>query len=182
MKLHKIALRCCLAAGLSLSLVAAEHETTKNRTMESTDMVGVPDKKFIMEAAMGGMAEVQMAQLAQQKASSEDVKKYAAMLEKDHMKANEELKKVAMQKKVDLPADIGPMHQAHMTKLQALSGEQFDREYKKMMMADHKKDIRSFQKQADRGMDSDVKAFASTTLPTLQEHMNQLQQISMAKK
>ena len=181
MTIKNLTLNCCLATALSVGVASAADETTKNRTMDSNAMVGAMDKKFMMEAAMGGMAEVQMAQLAQQKASSDDVKKYAAMLEKDHTKANDDLKQIASTKKVDLPTDIGPMHQAHMSKLQGLSGAQFDREYTKMMVMDHKKDIRDFQKEASNGMDSDVKGFASTTLPALQEHLKQVQQLAAKK-
>jgi len=124
------------------------------------------------------MAEVQLAQLAQQKASSEGVKQYATMLEKDHTNANNELKQVAEQKGVDLPADIGPKHQAMMQKLQGLSGDQFDRAYIKLMVQDHKKDIKEFQRESDRSMDSDVKAFASKTLPTLQKHLTEIEQLA----
>ena len=144
-------------------------------------MVNPMDRRFMMEAAQGGMAEVQLAQLAQQKGSSDAVKQYAKMLEQDHTKANDELKQVAQQKSVDLPTDVGPKHHAMMQKFQGLSGEQFDRAYVKMMVLDHKKDIKDFQRQADRGMDSDVKGFASKTLPTLQGHLKEVEQLASNK-
>jgi len=135
----------------------------------------------MITAAQGGMAEVHLAQLAQQKASSNAVKQYANMLEEDHTKANNELRQVAQQKGVDLPADLDPKHQAEMQRLQGLSGDQFDRAYIKMMVQDHKKDVKEFQRQSERGMDSDVKAFASKTLPTLQKHLTEVQQLAANK-
>ncbi len=94
---------------------------------------------------MGGMMEVQAAQAAQQKASSSEVKELAKKIEQDHTAANEELKALAVKKGVELPSDMGPKHQTHMSKIQSASGDQFDRIWLKMMMDDHKKDIASFQ-------------------------------------
>jgi putative membrane protein len=140
-------------------------------------MVSQNDRNFMTKAAQGGMMEVQLAQLAQQKAASEEVKQYAHKLEQDHTKANEELKKIAQDRQVNLPSDLGP-HQQELAKFQNLSGEAFDREYIKMQIKDHKKDIGEFRKQANRGMDSDLKAFASAQLPTLEQHLQQAQQLS----
>jgi putative membrane protein len=145
-------------------------------------MLNPTDQKFIMQTAQSGMKEVQLAQLAQQKAASQEVKDYARQLEQDHSKANDELKALAQQRNVNLPADMGPKHQGHMTKFQNMSGEQFDREYIKMMVNDHRNSIREFQKQANSGMDSNVKEFASKTLPTLQTHLQRAQELQTATR
>jgi putative membrane protein len=141
-------------------------------------MVAAADSKFLREAAEGGMMEVQAARMAQEKATSENVKAFAKQLEQDHSKANEELKQLAAEKKVDLPADLGEKHQKHISKLEKLSGAEFDREYMKLMVDDHKKDVKSFKKQADRAMDSDVKTFAADKVPVLEQHLSQAQQLN----
>jgi putative membrane protein len=143
---------------------------------EDQSMVGPNDRKFMMKAAHGGMMEVQLAQLAQQKSASEEVKQYAKRLEQDHSKANEQLKKIAGDRQVDLPTDLGP-HQQQMARFENLSGAEFDRAYIKMQVKHHKKDISEFRKQADRGMDTDLKEFASAQLPTLEQHLQQAQQL-----
>jgi len=145
-------------------------------------MVGKADHQFIMDAAMGGLMEVQAAQMAQQKASSQEVKDYARRLEQDHTKANDQLKTVAQQRQVSLPTDIGPKHQAMVTKLNGLSVPEFDRAYMNMMVQDHRKDIKMFERESERGMDTDVKSFASTTLPTLREHLQQAEQLNMSTR
>lgn len=141
-------------------------------------MVGPDDQKFLIETAQAGMMEVQAAQLAQQKAESEEVKQLAKQLEQEHSKANEQLKALAQQKNVSLPSDIGPKHQNHLSKLQNLSGAQFDKAYLKMQADHHKRDVKAFQRHSERSMDSDVKEFASKTLPSLQQHLQQVQQVN----
>jgi len=141
-------------------------------------MVGKMDHEFMTKAAMGGMMEVQAAQMAQQKASSQEVRDYARKLEQDHSLANDKLKAIAKERQVSLPTDVGAEHKAMIGRLNALSGAEFDKAYMKAMVADHRKDIREFEKASNRSMDSDLKNFASSTLPTLKEHLQQAGQLN----
>ena len=136
------------------------------------------DRDFLTKAAMGGMAEVQLGELAQKNGSSESVKKFGARMAQDHGKAGEELRQVANAKGVQLPADVDNKQKNEMQRLQKLSGADFDREYMKHMVDDHKKDVSEFEKQAKSGRDEQVKGFAAKTLPTLQEHMKMAQTVS----
>jgi putative membrane protein len=136
------------------------------------------DHKFVMFAAMGGMAEVELGRLAAAKGASEDVRQFGQRMVDDHSKANDELMSVASSKGIQPPAALDAKHQAAVQKLSALSGEKFDREYAKMMVADHKKTVSEFQKEADRGADADVKAFAASKLPALQEHLRMAQRLN----
>lgn len=136
------------------------------------------DQKFAMEAAMGGMMEVELGRVAAEKGASDEVRQFGQRMVDDHSKANEELMRVASGKGMTLPSAIDPKHQAEMQKLSALSGEKFDKEYVKMMLKDHKQDVPAFEKEANGGMDADLKAFAASTLPTLREHLQMIQRIS----
>jgi putative membrane protein len=136
------------------------------------------DSKFAMMAAMGGMAEVEMGRLAAQKGASDEVRQFGQRMVDDHSKANEQLMQVASSKGMTLPTALDPKHQAEMQKMSALSGDAFDRAYVKMMVKDHKKDVAEFQKEASGGADPDIKSFAATTLPTLQEHLQMIQRIN----
>jgi putative membrane protein len=133
---------------------------------------------FVKKAADGGMAEVALAKLAQQKAASEEVKAFAAKLEKDHTQANDDLKQLASQKNVTLPSAPSKMHQALQDKLAALSGAAFDKAYVAAMLDDHQKDVREFSRVSTSSADADVKAFAAKTLPTLKDHLQQVQELS----
>ena len=65
----------------------------------------IPDAKFYRDAAEGGLAEVAMGNLAQQKAQSPNVKEFGAQMVKDHSAANEKLQALAKSKNITLPAN-----------------------------------------------------------------------------
>ena len=138
------------------------------------------DRKFIEDAAKGGMAEVQLAKLAQQRASSPEVKQFAQRMEQDHSKANEELRQLAQAKGVTMPGGpkAGAKHEER--KLSKLQGQDFDREYMDYMVKDHTKDVKEFKKQAQKAKDADVKSFAQQTAPKLEEHLQLAQNTDAA--
>lgn len=134
------------------------------------------DRKFVMEAAMGGLTEVQAGQMVAGKSTNADVKAVAQKIVDDHTKANDELKTIASGKGITLPTDLDPKHKAMVDKMSAMSGDQMDHAFLMNMMKDHKKDIALFQKESSNGKDADLKAFATKTLPVLQEHAKHVQE------
>ncbi len=165
---------------LAQSTSGSMSKTTKTtKTMAtSTSMLSASDKKFVMEAAVGGMEEVQLGQLAAQKASDTDVKNFGQKMVDDHSKANDQLKQVASQKGITVPSTLPASKQKEVDHLSKLSGAAFDKAYVSMMVKDHKKDVAEFKKESTKAKDSDVKSFASTTLPTLQDHLKMIEDIS----
>jgi len=129
------------------------------------------DQVFVMKAARGGMAEVQLGQLAVEKASSDEVKKFGQRMVTDHGKANDELKSLAQQKNVTLPTDVDAKDKATHDRLAKMSGAEFDRAYMRSMLSDHRTDVNEFKKESTSGKDPEVKAWAAKTLPTLEEHL-----------
>ncbi len=157
---------------------------TNDSTGMGTMAVMEDDSKFMVKAAAGGMAEVELSQLAQQKATNERVKAFATMMVQDHTKANNELKALAATKNVTLPAAMDNDHQEDLNDLSKKSGADFDKAYVNMMVDDHKKDVDLFDDctKMDKG-DSDVKAWATKTLPTLRSHLAEIQKLDdMVKK
>lgn len=139
------------------------------------------DRKFIEKAAAGGMFEVEAGKLAQTKGTSEGVKSFGSMLEKDHAAANEELKALAGKKGVELPSTLPKDMQSHLDKLG--KAKDFDKEFiKDVGLHDHKKDISDFEKASKKAKDADVKAFAAKTLPTLQKHHQEAETLEKAAK
>ena len=140
------------------------------------------DRSFITKAAEGGMAEVELGQLASQKASDPQVKQFAQRMVADHGKANDQLKQIASSKNVQLPTDMPAAARRERDRLSKLSGAQFDREYMSHMTSDHKKDTSLFRSTARSAKDADVKQFASSTLPTIEEHLQMAQSIAKSTK
>lgn len=139
--------------------------------------------EFAVKAANGGMLEVELGRLAEEKAASKDVKDFGAMMVKDHSKANEELKTIAATQNITLPSTLGEDEQKHVNEMAKLSGADFDKKYVSMMVDDHKEDIDEFKKAAeDEKTNPAVKDFATKTLPTLQKHMDAINAIDKKMK
>jgi len=153
--------------------------TDESRAAQST----VDDKThtFMNDAAMGGMAEVQLGKLAQEKAMNQRVKNFGEMMVRDHSAANDDLKAIARQKNVTLPTDLGK-HQDHYNDLSKKNGAEFDKAYMKMMLDDHQDDVKAFEKIAENGTDPDVKTFASQKLPVLRKHLDSAKAINKSLK
>ena len=143
-------------AALSVAGVAAAQDSPAGKSPS----VNVKDKMFMKKAAKGGMMEVAMGKLADEKGQSEDVKSFGKRMVADHSKANDELKKIAAQKNAKLP-----------TKEPTVSWSS-DKAYMDAMVKDHEKDLAEFQEEAKSGSDPDVKKFADDTAKMVQEHLD----------
>jgi len=144
----------------------------------SGSQVSASDKAFMKKAAQGGLEEVEIGQMVASKAQSNDVKQFAQRMVEDHTKANDQLKSLAQQKGVTLPTQMDAKGQALKSRLEKLSGDQLDKAYMKAMVQDHTKDVQEFKTASQTAKDSDVKSFASNTLPTLQSHLQQAKQVA----
>jgi putative membrane protein len=153
----------------------------KSGSMKSGSMsskISAADESFMKKAAQGSMAEVELGQLAQQRATNPDVKKFSQRMIDDHTKANNDLKQVASADNVTLPDSLDAKDQATKQKLLSISGDQFDKAYMSDMVTDHTKDVAEFRKESTSAQDPAVKNFATTTLPTLEDHLKEARQIA----
>jgi putative membrane protein len=194
-----LTLALCTVLALSLtSLRADDKDKAGTGTATEAGQAGKlsrSDEKFIKDACLGGLMEVHMGKLGVQKAQNAQLKQYAQRLIDDHTKANTELKQLASSKGLTLPdshegissttesADRTQVrekadaesHKEHaaIKKLEGLSGTEFDREFVRLAVNDHQKDIKEFEKAAKNADDTELKSFAAKTLPTLREHLQQ---------
>jgi putative membrane protein len=143
--------------------------------------VSASDKKFVMAAAQGGMAEVKLGELATKNGASESVKKFGQKMVDDHSKANDELKEVATTKGITLPSDVDAKSKATMAKLSKLHGAAFDAAYIKDMKTGHQQAIADFTKESSTGQDADIKGFASKTLPVIKGHYSMISDMAKGK-
>lgn len=149
--------------------------TTTEHHVSKTNQAG--EHTFLKEAYQADLAEVQLAQLAQQKASSPEVKQFAQRMINDHGKNEGQVKQVAEQENVPLPDKLSAKDEATKAKLEKLSGKEFDHAYMLDMVKDHTKDVAKFRDEAKEHVSPAVKNYVDQTLPTLESHLKQARSV-----
>jgi putative membrane protein len=161
-------IRMLVAAGVAAGLVLASPSFAQDKASQ----------KFLKEAIEGNLAEVQMGQLAQKNGSSDAVRSFGQMLQKDHSDANQKATAAAQQLGMTPPSEPNSKQKAMYDRMSKLSGANFDREFAKHMVKDHKQDIRAFEKEAKKN--DAAGAFAKEALPTLNKHLETAQSLTGA--
>ena len=172
MKTSQILIAALMSGFVGLSMADdAGKDQSKHGTISASE--------FVEHAGAAGLAEVEMGKLASEKGSDPQVKAFASKLVTDHSKANDQLKAIASTKNLEVPTSAGMMHKTMMEKYKHQSaGKNFDQDFAKAMVKDHKDAIELFEKAAgDTTMDADLRAFAKKTLPTLREHLKSAQEL-----
>ncbi|HZQ23547.1 MAG TPA: DUF4142 domain-containing protein [Terriglobales bacterium] len=157
---------------------AGRQNSSTASTTGNTGQLDTADRTFVKKAAEGGLAEVELGQLATQKASDDEVKKFGQRMVDDHTKANDQLKQLAGTLGVQVPDHLSAKDQATKDRLSKLSGTQFDRAYMNDMVKDHTKDVVEFRHASKMAKNPEIKNFASQTLPTLQDHLKEAKSIA----
>jgi putative membrane protein len=157
-------IKCAAAAMCGAALVLAP-DLVQARSPEPT----AANRAFMQEAIRGDLAEIQVGKLAQGKGASKKVKQFGQRLERDHTANLQTARPLAESLGVRPPTAPDAKQKATYDELSRLSGAQFDREFRKRMVQDHKKDIKAFQ-HATTGSGAAAN-FARQTLPTLREHL-----------
>lgn len=146
-------------------------------TTPQQQMLNQQDRNFIMEAAQGGTAEIKLSQLATERANDEQVKQFAQHMIHDHTQADEELMQLASSEGVTVDQELDQKHKDLMNRLSGLKDDEFDREYMDAMVQDHKKVVAEFEREISQGQDNELKQWASSILPKLQQHLQMAQQL-----
>lgn len=186
--MKKITILC--ATGLLLALYSCNNNSSNDAKEQADSMneakiddnnmataIAEKDADFATEAANGGMTEVELGKLAQQKATDARVKEFGSMMVTDHSKANDELKALAQSKGITLPTAPGDDERKTMQELAAKSGKDFDDAYVDEMVEDHQKDVAFFENALNEVQDTDLKQFIQKTLPVLKKHLDHIQAI-----
>jgi putative membrane protein len=137
-----------------------------------------PEKEFMTNAARGGMLEVQLGNMAAQKASSNDVKQFGEHMATEHSQLGQKLQQLASNLNFTLPTDLKPEQQALVSRFEKLTGKAFDSAYIKEMVNDHIKDISEFERALSQASNADIKQFVNEALPTLRDHLKMAREIA----
>ena len=171
MPIHRNLLSTVAAALLLSGPAFAQHQVAApQRNAAAPRELSQKDMEFMKNAAMGGMAEVELGKLAQQRAHSSDVKSFGDRMVRDHSRANDQLTNIAKDRGAQLPQQLDAEHLSMRDRLAKLQGEAFDRAYIKAMVADHDKDMKEFRRAAQTGQDRELKRFARETLTVVEQH------------
>ena len=161
-------------------------ETTDRASMpapDRTSMKKVTPQEFAQQAAVIGKAEIELGQLAMERTQDADVRRYAEKMVKDHKAADAKLKQIAQKENLMLPQSLDPEHEQVKKQLSSLKGEAFDREYAKNMAKGHDKAVALFESASQSAqMPEDLKQFAASTLPTLEQHKDMAHTLSSGEK
>jgi putative membrane protein len=170
------------AAGLMLQSCGGPKDSTDTadsvnavKDTTTTGATGIAvvedDAKFAVDAANGGMTEVELSKLAQTKSTNAKVKEFADAMVADHGKANDELKAIAATKNITLPDSLSADSKSAWNDLSKKSGAEFDKAYVDKMFADHKSTVDMFESASKNLKDPELKAFVDKTLPTIKGHL-----------
>lgn len=152
-------------------------DTRDNPAAVGTAGAAAPDADFIQDQLEDGNAEVELGRLAQQQATSPEVKEFGEMMVRDHTQAGEELKQIASKHDIQSPAADRNEHDDLHERLTKATGAEFDREYINAMVDEHEKAVNDVEDKAEGSDNPEVKQWAAKTLPTLRQHLERAKQI-----
>ena len=137
---------------------------------------------FLVKAANGGMTEVKLGEIAQQKAVNPKVKEFGSMMVRDHSAVNDQVKTLASQRNVALPTGVSEESQKDIEDCNKKSGNDFDKAYINAMIKKHESTIDMYEKAANKSNDAEVKTFINNTLPKVKQHLDSAKEIKKALK
>ncbi|MFL5330737.1 MAG: DUF4142 domain-containing protein [Gemmataceae bacterium] len=169
--------RTCILATIAAACFIVGGPTTaadKDARFDDTD--------FIKKAASAGMLEVELGKLGQTKGTRDEVKTFGERMVTDHTKANTELMTVATAMGVTVPKSMSDKHQKMYSHFKNYNGKNFDKDYMDHMVKDHDEDVAEFKKASQSAKNADLKAFATKTLPVIEEHLKMAKDIQSSIK
>jgi putative membrane protein len=161
-----------LAFSLTGPGLALADQTSKPTPGAQASAPSNSDAEFVQKAAMDGLVQSKMAELAIDRAQAPEVKQFARRMLADHAKTDIELRRLAAKKHLQVPTQLDAANEKIFEQLASLSGVEFDKQYMSIMFDDQKADVADYKMQAKQGSDPELKSFAVRTLPTLERHFD----------
>ena len=130
------------------------------------------DAQFLVDAAEINLEEIKLGKFAQENATSAETRELGKMMVAEHTKSWNDLKSLAEKKSITVPSVISTKGEDAYEKLIDKVGNDFDKKYCDMMVDGHKEAITKFEKESADGSDTDIRIWASETLPALRKHLD----------
>lgn len=171
-----------LALGVpAVTSAVAQTDMTTGRTVAAP----IAAQDFVSKVVDGTQFELQSARIAVKRAQDPAVKDLAERLIRDHTSASDDLKRTVepdRQIKIPKAPKLSADMQRKIDQLKSTSGSEFDRKFLDIMAADHEEDLELFRSYEASGSDPAIKDFARRTLPTIQNHMREVEKIKTPGK
>jgi putative membrane protein len=127
---------------------------------------------FIRHAGSSNLMEIRLGQVAQSRASNSAVKQFGQRMIDDHTRLQNQLTAVVSSAGVSFVPGMDASHQQLASRIERLSGAEFDRTYMQAMIQGHQDDVNQFQTQSQSARSTQVRNLASGSLPLLQQHLS----------
>lgn len=169
-----------LASSILFALALAVQADDTDKQSKGYSKGPVDKETCIQEAAKMNLATEKFAQLASQKAQNQELKQFAQKLQQDHQKAHQELEKIAQTHNVTLPTSVDQKCQEEINKLQALSGQEFDREFAKGAVEGHAIAVAHMQHASTTVKEPDLRQYTQAQLSKVREHQREARKVAQA--
>lgn len=136
-----------------------------------TAVAAKPTREFMKDAIQGDYSEMTLGRFIQSRGATPQVRSFGAMLARDHSNGLGQATRLSAKLGLRIPAEMAPEARAELLRLHHLSGRAFDREVRRYMVNDHRKDIAEFKQQVRSG-DRATAGFAAATVPVLRRHLD----------
>ncbi len=144
----------------------------------TSDKLSKADQDLMNEVAMGGMMQLEMSRVAVDKAQDPMVKQLAQAEVEEQTGLSDKLKEIAQAKGVTLPPAPDAKGRDMVTKLQGLSGMEFDRQYvRESGVNGHQKLDKVMSKVESKATDANLKALAAAAHPLVKTHLQAAQSL-----
>jgi putative membrane protein len=164
----------CQQTGQNVQAAREANTDTGDRTKA---VLNDAEKNFLKKAEEVDIRQRNVGRVMLEKSQNKDVKDYAQMLVDDHSKNLRDVVDLMNQKGLAQPKDLPEVKHEAVDKLNAMSGPELDREFVKMMLDDHQKDVSEFRNEANTAQDKDVKDYATRTVSMLEKHLQKAQEL-----
>jgi putative membrane protein len=143
----------------------------------SSPTPSIADQSFVEDTLKGNETQVEMSQLAQQKAFSGDVKEFSQHMIQIHTQLNQQLAPLAKQLSVNENQKPSKQEKKELAQLEQLSGQDFDTAYLQAMAKEQEHSLKEF-KSEESTQNPMIQKATKIDEPVLTQHYQILQKIA----
>ncbi|HEU5175278.1 MAG TPA: DUF4142 domain-containing protein [Gemmatimonadaceae bacterium] len=144
---------------------------------------GATDANIISHVLVDDSLEIEMSQLALSRASNAAVREYAQMMITEHSQNRTYFTEMQAKESIGIaPMVNDPIANQAMnaiTRLNSLTGEEFDRAYMRAQVAHHDAEVAALTWMAENSRDDDIEEdFEGKLIPTIRMHLTRAREVS----